>query len=47
MSACQGDVKAPIAAATTAKAQELGVRVEGGIFILFFLFAWREASGYF
>jgi hypothetical protein len=27
-------------------AQELGVRAEGGIFILFFLFAWREASGY-
>jgi len=36
----------PIAAATTATAQELGVRAEGGIFILFFLFAWREASGY-
>jgi hypothetical protein len=36
----------PIAAATTATAQELGVRAEGGIFILLFLFAWREASGY-
>jgi hypothetical protein len=36
----------PIAAATTATAQELGVMAEGGIFILFILFAWREASGY-